>query len=210
MSPLGSQAIDQGFTRPSATVVSLKSWKADLKTSCPAERLPLNRTIPTAADATMARIMCFFSWLPNLRWQVRDRRDTFEDSPRVSNISVSHVFRQLRSLHRRAAVLAGRPARRRAGRSYEAVGRVDALYDEPKPGAPRTLSDAAVESTFVATLEITPKGRTHARAAEDRLSPSSSTNWLLVARHHTTARAIGTGSPPRSSTRAADRMLVSQ
>mgnify|MGYP001987347572 CR=1 FL=1 len=91
----------------------------------------------------------------------------------------------------------------------ETIGAIDALYDEPKPGAPRTLSDAAVESTFVATLEITPKGRTHARAAEDRLSPSSSTNWLLVARHHTTARAIGTGSPPRSSTRAADRMLVS-
>ena len=39
------------------------------------------------------------------------------------------------------------------------TGRVDALYDEPKPGAPRTLSDADVESILVAPLESKPKGR---------------------------------------------------
>ncbi len=38
---------------------------------------------------------------------------------------------------------------------------MDALYDEPKPGAPRTLSDADVESILVTTLESKPKGRTH-------------------------------------------------
>ena len=41
------------------------------------------------------------------------------------------------------------------------AGRVDALYDEPKPGAPRTVSDADVESSLATTLESTPKGRTH-------------------------------------------------
>ena len=38
------------------------------------------------------------------------------------------------------------------------TGRVDALYDEPKPGAPRTLSDADVESILVATLESQAEG----------------------------------------------------
>ena len=47
------------------------------------------------------------------------------------------------------------------------TGRVDALYDEPKPGAPRTLSDADVESILVATLESKPKGRTHWSTPQD-------------------------------------------
>ena len=40
-------------------------------------------------------------------------------------------------------------------------GRVAALYDEPRPGAPRTISDDAVERIVVQTLEAKPKGRTH-------------------------------------------------
>lgn len=40
-------------------------------------------------------------------------------------------------------------------------GRVAALYDEPRPGAPRTITDAAVEHVIVKTLEEKPKGRTH-------------------------------------------------
>jgi len=38
---------------------------------------------------------------------------------------------------------------------------VDALYDEPRPGAPRTITDEAVEDIVVKTLETKPKGRTH-------------------------------------------------
>jgi len=38
---------------------------------------------------------------------------------------------------------------------------VDGLYDEPKPGAPRTISDAQIEDIVVKTLETKPKGRTH-------------------------------------------------
>ena len=57
------------------------------------------------------------------------------------------------------------------------TGRVDALYDEPKPGAPRTLSDADVESILVATLESKPKGRTHwsTRKMAERAGVSAST-----------------------------------
>ena len=40
-------------------------------------------------------------------------------------------------------------------------GRVDALYDEPRPGAPRKISDNDVERVIVKTLEEKPKGRTH-------------------------------------------------
>lgn len=39
--------------------------------------------------------------------------------------------------------------------------RVDGLYDEPRVGAPRSITDEAVEKIVVETLETTPKGRTH-------------------------------------------------
>lgn len=38
---------------------------------------------------------------------------------------------------------------------------MDGLYDEPRPGAPRRISDAVVERAVVATLESTPQGETH-------------------------------------------------
>lgn len=41
------------------------------------------------------------------------------------------------------------------------VDRLDGLFDEPRPGAPRTISDEAVEAVVVKTLESKPKGRTH-------------------------------------------------
>ena len=39
--------------------------------------------------------------------------------------------------------------------------RLEGLYDEPRPGAPRTITDAKVEEIVVKTLETTPKGCTH-------------------------------------------------
>jgi transposase len=39
--------------------------------------------------------------------------------------------------------------------------RLDGLYDEPRPGAPRTIDDAAVERVLIRTLETTPRGQTH-------------------------------------------------
>src|SRR3990170_3769554 len=40
-------------------------------------------------------------------------------------------------------------------------GRLDGLYDEPRVGGPRTISDEQVEAVIVKTLETTPKGETH-------------------------------------------------
>jgi len=40
-------------------------------------------------------------------------------------------------------------------------GGVDALGDEPRPGAPRKVSDAQVERVVMQTLESTPRGETH-------------------------------------------------
>jgi transposase len=39
--------------------------------------------------------------------------------------------------------------------------RLDGLYDEPRPGAKRTVTDEQVEQVIVRTLETTPRGATH-------------------------------------------------
>ena len=39
--------------------------------------------------------------------------------------------------------------------------RLDGIYDEPRVGAPRTISDEEVEAVIVRTLETTPRGETH-------------------------------------------------
>jgi transposase len=54
---------------------------------------------------------------------------------------------------------------------------LDGLLDEPRPGAPRTISDARVEEVIVRTLETTPKDATHwstrSMAAQVGLSQSA-------------------------------------
>ena len=39
--------------------------------------------------------------------------------------------------------------------------RLDGLYDEPRPGAPRTITDTQIEQVIIRTLETTPRGATH-------------------------------------------------
>lgn len=55
--------------------------------------------------------------------------------------------------------------------------RLDGLTDEPRPGAPRTISDAQIESVLVATVERAPSDATHwsraSMAAESGLSKST-------------------------------------
>jgi transposase len=55
--------------------------------------------------------------------------------------------------------------------------RLDGLLDEPRPGRPRTVSDAQVEEVIIKTLESTPKDATHwstrSMAAEAGLSQTA-------------------------------------
>ena len=46
-------------------------------------------------------------------------------------------------------------------RSQFVAHRLAGLYDEPRVGAPRTITDEAVEAIIVKTLETTPPGETH-------------------------------------------------
>src|SRR5262245_20695611 len=41
------------------------------------------------------------------------------------------------------------------------LARVDGLLDEPRPGAPRTISDAQIEAVLTRTLESRPADATH-------------------------------------------------
>jgi hypothetical protein len=56
-------------------------------------------------------------------------------------------------------------------------GRLDGLGDEPRPGVPRTITDAQVEEVVVRTLEETPEGATHGSkrdlARQVGISPTS-------------------------------------
>jgi transposase len=60
-----------------------------------------------------------------------------------------------------AAELGCNPATVTKWRRRFAEKRLDGLHDEPRPGAPRKISDADVERVIVKTLEETPKGATH-------------------------------------------------
>lgn len=46
-------------------------------------------------------------------------------------------------------------------RSRFLESRLEGLYDEPRPGAPRKVSDAQIEKVIIQTLESTPRGETH-------------------------------------------------
>src|SRR6201995_1198441 len=39
--------------------------------------------------------------------------------------------------------------------------RLEGLYDEQRPGAPRKISDDQIEQVVIQTLESTPRGQTH-------------------------------------------------
>jgi len=55
--------------------------------------------------------------------------------------------------------------------------RLDGLLDDPRPGAPRTVSDAHVEDVVTLTLETKPRDATHwsTRAMAARCGPSQTT-----------------------------------
>jgi transposase len=74
--------------------------------------------------------------------------------------------------------------------------RLDGLGDEPRPGAPRTVSDEQVEEVVTLTLESPPKGATHwsTRSMAKRVAVSQSTvnaERLAVVPLHAAAQAEG-------------------
>jgi transposase len=60
-----------------------------------------------------------------------------------------------------AEVLGVAPATVGKWRRRFVAARLDGLFDEPRPGAPRTISDDQVEAVIVQTLEQKPKDATH-------------------------------------------------
>ena len=84
-------------------------------------------------------------------------------------------------------------------RSRFAGQRLEGLLDEPRPGRPRTVTDAQVEEVIVRTLESTPKDATHwstrSLAAELGLSQSAVARLLGVTegtvRYHRKRGTVG-------------------
>jgi transposase len=58
--------------------------------------------------------------------------------------------------------------------------RLDGLYDEPRPGAPRTVTADQVERVIVQTLETTPRGATHWSARE--MARATGLSHMTIAR----------------------------
>lgn len=91
--------------------------------------------------------------------------------------SLAHRSRSAAALARRARIIlacaAGIDSKLVARRLHVTPGtvckwrkrfvtrRVDGLYDEPRPGAKRSITDAQVEQVVIRTLETTPRGATH-------------------------------------------------
>lgn len=91
--------------------------------------------------------------------------------------SLAHRSRSAPALARRARIILacadGRATTRIATRLHVSAttvckwktrflrDRLDGLYDEPRPGAPRQIGDEQIEQVIVRTLETTPRGATH-------------------------------------------------
>jgi transposase len=91
--------------------------------------------------------------------------------------SVAHRARSQPALARRARVVLGcaegldnKAVAKKLRCSLGMVGkwrlrflktRLEGLYDEPRPGAPRKVTDEQIEQIIIQTLETTPRGQTH-------------------------------------------------
>src|SRR5919106_778165 len=99
------------------------------------------------------------------------------DDERVRLDSLAHRARTAPHVARRAGIILAcaegqdnKAVAKRLRMSPTTVGkwrgrflreRVDGLYDEPRPGAPRQITDEQIEQVIVRTLEQTPRGETH-------------------------------------------------
>ena len=78
--------------------------------------------------------------------------------------------------------------------------RLDGLYDEPRVGAPRTISDEAVEAVIVKTLETTPPGETH-WSTRGMAAKAAGMSHATIGRIWRTFRPQAASSPSRSRSR---------
>lgn len=98
-----------------------------------------------------------------------DERDTLHRLARRGKVAQRTAFRarivlacvEGSSNQAVARVLRVNPATVGKWRQRFVDHRLDGLLDEPRCGAPRTVTDEQVESVVVRTLESTPKGQTH-------------------------------------------------
>src|SRR3954468_2162448 len=58
--------------------------------------------------------------------------------------------------------------------------RLEGLYDEPRPGAPRKIGDDKIEAVVIQTLESTPRGQTHWSTRE--LARASGLSRMTISR----------------------------
>jgi transposase len=58
--------------------------------------------------------------------------------------------------------------------------RLEGLYDEPRPGAPRKVGDEKIEAVVIQTLESTPQGQTHWSTRE--LAKASGLSRMTISR----------------------------
>src|SRR5437667_3771065 len=72
--------------------------------------------------------------------------------------------------------------------------RLDGLYDEPRPGAPRAITDDQIEQVIIRTLETTPRGATHWSTRD--MAKAVGLNRMAISRIW---RAFGL-QPPRTGT----------
>lgn len=122
--------------------------------------------------------------------------------------SLAHRSRSVPALARRARIMLAcaegednKTVARRLRATPATVGkwrgrfvqdRVARLYDEPRPGAPRTITDEHVEQVVVRMLESTPRGVTHLehsrngqghRAQSHDHQPHLARLWIAAAPH---------------------------
>ncbi|MCU1326200.1 MAG: putative transposase [Bryobacterales bacterium] len=106
-----------------------------------------------------------------LQWRPRLRRRTGQASINGASGAESAVAGAASTDHTGLWRLAGQSKRGAKGARIAAYGgkwrarflkaRLEGLYDEPRPGAPRKVSDEQVEKVIIQTLESTPQGQTH-------------------------------------------------
>lgn len=107
---------------------------------------------------------------PRITFMVTDDERRRLESLAHRSRSAPHVARRARII---LACAAGRETTRVAKQLHVSpttvctwrarflVDRLDGLFDEPRPGAPRTITDEQIEQVVIRTLETTPRGATH-------------------------------------------------